>query len=175
MNRTNLVEDLTLLTVPPWWQSPLAIAVFVVSLLIVAVLLRWLVGRLSSRPAESNLLPPVPDRHAEFLARLARLRQDRATLDGYALAIACSELLREYVEWRFRLHIRFQTTREFLGAAAVHEALDAGQRARLGEFLGFCDRVKFARQRATASEGDQLLDSAETFIRSGQSPTGGTP
>ncbi len=175
MNRTNLVEDLTLLTVPPWWQSPLAIAIFVVALLLVVALVRWLVRRLSSPPAVSTALPPLPDRHAEFLARLARLRQDRATLDSYALAIACSEVLREYVEWRFRLHIRFQTTREFLGAAAVHEALDAGQRARLGEFLGFCDRVKFARQKATAGEGDQLLDAAETFIRSGQARTGGTP
>ncbi len=173
MNRTNLVEDLTLLSVPPWWQSPVALVAFLTLLLVLGLLVRWLVGRFSRPGNGTPLAPPVPDRHAEFLARLAKLRADRASFNAYALAIASSELLRDYVEWRYRLQIRFQTTREFLEAAVASRSLPEESRSRLGDFLGFCDRVKFARAQASESEGDGLLDAAESFIRSGQSTAGG--
>ncbi len=173
MNRTNLVEDFTLLAVPPWWQSPIAIVLMLLAAVLVALLVRWVLKRMLERKPTEPGLPPVPDLHASFLERLARLRAQRASMDGYALAIATSELLREYVEWRFRIRILFQTTREFLDTAAVSNALDSEQRARLGKFLEFCDRVKFARQQATTSEGDGLLDAAESMIRSGQAQPGG--
>ncbi len=173
MNRTNLVEDLTLLAVPPWWQSPLAIAAMLALLIAFGVLVRWLILKIARRTSAAPLAVPVPDRHAEFLARLAKLRADRATFTAYALAIAGSELLRDYVEWRYRLQIRYQTTREFLDTAAASQSLQPESRSRLGEFLGFCDRVKFARAQASDAEGDGLLDAAEAFIRSGQASTGG--
>ena len=173
MNRTNLVEDLTLLTVPPWWQSPVALVALLALLLAFGLFLRWLIGRFSRIGPEMPLAPPVPDRHAEFLARLAKLRAERASFNAYALAIASSELLRDYVEWRYRLQIRYQTTREFLEAAVASRSLQEESRSRLGGFLGFCDRVKFARAQASESEGDGLLDAAESFIRSGQSTSGG--
>jgi hypothetical protein len=173
MNRTNLVEDLTLLTVPPWWQSPWALVAFLALLLALGLLVRWLVGRFRHIGPGTPLAPPVPDRHAEFLARLAKLRAERASFNAYALAIAASELLRDYVEWRYRLQIRYQTTREFLEAAVASRTLQDESRSRLGDFLGFCDRVKFARAHASESEGDGLLDAAESFIRSGQPTVGG--
>ena len=173
MNRTNLVEDLTLLAVPPWWQSPLAIAVMLALLIVVGLLLRWLILKGARGTTRAPIAVPVPDRHAEFLARLAKLRAERATFTAYALAIAGSELLRDYVEWRYRLQIRYQTTREFLDTAAASQSLQPESRSRLGEFLGFCDRVKFARAQASDAEGDGLLDAAEAFIRSGQASTGG--
>lgn len=174
MNRTNLVEDFTLMAVPPWWQSPLAIVAMGVLALSFGALVRWAWLKCRRRTPVVPLAAPLPDRHAEFLARLEKLRSERAHLDGYALAIAASELEREYVEWRFRLQIRFQTTREFLEAAAVHEALESEQRSRLGDFLKFCDRMKFARASASPGEVDGLLDSAERFIRSGQAKAAGS-
>ena len=45
MNRTNLIDDLTLVPLPPWWQSPWAIAGFVLALVVLAVL-GWLLRRL---------------------------------------------------------------------------------------------------------------------------------
>ena len=47
------------------------------------------------------------------------------------------------------------------------------QREMLGTYLGFCDGVKFARRSASRPESDNLLDSAETFIRQGASREGG--
>jgi hypothetical protein len=169
--RTNLIEDLTLVPLPPWWQSPRAIAGFV--LLGAGLLLfGWLVRRwLATRPPTVPAPAPAPDRTPEFLARLAALRARRTQLTAYDLAIESSEVLREFVEWRFGLAIRFQTTREFLEAASRHAALAPPQREWLGTYLHFCDLVKFARHGASPEEEDNLLDSAEKFLQQGAAIT----
>src|SRR5262245_42731677 len=128
MNRTNLIEDFTLLPLPAWWQSPWAIITLVAAAITAGFLGRWLWLRWSVHQAAVPVATPEPDRTAEFLKRLAELRARRGDLSAYELAIECSNLLREFVEWRFRLAIRFQTTREFLEAAARNASLNAGHR-----------------------------------------------
>lgn len=173
MNPTDLVDDLTLVPLPPWWQSPWSIAAFVLVLVVLAFA-AWMLRRLLSRKVVlMDPAPPRPDLHPEFLRRLADLRARRAELSDYDLAIACSDILRDYLEWRFQLSVRFQTTREFLGSARENTVLSEVQRAMLGTYLGFCDGVKFARRSASRPESDNLLDSAETFIRQGASREGG--
>jgi len=164
---TSLVEDLTLVPMPPWWESPWFWLAVVVGLLLVFVLgRRWF----RRRPATRVEVPVVleADRTPEFLERLARLRERQAMIDAYALSIESSELLRDFVEWRFRLAIRFQTTREFLDHAA--RGADVSQPAAdwLGRYLGFCDRIKFARGSADAASRSGLLDAAEAFLRHGR-------
>ena len=164
---TSLVEDLTLVPMPPWWESPWFWIVLVAGLLFVVVLgRRWL----RRRPTPRVEVPGVPelDRTPEFLERLARLRERQATLEAYALSIESSELLRDYVEWRFRLAIRFQTTREFLDQAARGSEVSQPAAGWLGRYLGFCDRIKFARGSADAAARSGLLDAAESFLRHGR-------
>ena len=167
MIRTNLLEDFTLVPLPPWWQSPWAVAGLVLLVVLIGVLV-WVLQRwLGSRPPPAPAAIPVPDRTPEFLARLAALRGQRERLGAHDFAIECSDVLREFVEWRFRLAIRFQTTREFLEAAARDAVLRGPQRESLGNYLRFCDLVKFARQGATLEEEARLIDAAETFVRQG--------
>lgn len=165
MNRTNLIEDLTLLPMPAWWESPWAwvAGLLVLALAVLAGLRWWRQSRVRPEPAPSSA--PEPDRTGEFLERLEALRNRRHEFSAYELAIRCSDLLREFVEWRFRLNIRFQTTREFLEAASRNSALPPAGRERLGSFLRFCDLVKFARQGATDAELSGLLDTAGAFIQ----------
>ena len=173
MNRMDLIDDLTFVPLPPWWQSPWSIAAFVLVLVVLAVA-AWMLRRLLSRKVVLvDPAPPRPDLHPEFLRRLAGLRARRADLSDYDLAIACSDILRDYLEWRFQSAVRFQTTREFLGSARENAALSKVQRDVLGTYLGFCDGVKFARRSASRPESDNLLDSAETFIRQGAASEGG--
>ncbi len=172
MNRTNLIDDLTLVPLPPWWQSPGAITGFVLAL-VALVFLVWMLRRVFRREIVALSPPPLqPDLHPEFLRRLAELRSRRAQLSAYDLAVGCSDILRDYLEWRFQLAIRFQTTREFLESARQNTALAETQRKALGAFLSFCDLVKFARRGADLAEQDHLLDTAEAFIRQGSTPKG---
>ncbi|MBL9174938.1 MAG: DUF4381 family protein [Verrucomicrobiales bacterium] len=167
MIRTNLIEDLTLIPLQPWWQTPRGIVSLLGGLLAVSVV-AWLVFRWWSRRVPPSPAPaPEPDRTADFLARLDALRGRKEAVTPHDFAFECSEVLREYVEWRYRLGIRFQTTREFLDAALDRAELGAEQRGVLGEYLRFCDRVKFARQEATPAEEDQLIETAAAVVRKG--------
>lgn len=172
MNRTDLIDDLTLVPLPPWWQSPWVIAGAFVALVALAILV-WLLRRFLGRQTVV-LSPPAltPDLHAEFLRRLAELRARRTQLSGYELAIASSDLLRDYLEWRFQLAIRYQTTGEFLESARGNPSLAGARCDWLGTYLRLCDRVKFARHGASAAEQDHLLDAAETCIRQGRAAKG---
>lgn len=167
MNRTNLVEDWALLPLPQWWESPWVYAAAALAVAGAAWLAHWLWRRWKRAHPPRLIEPPLPDRTPEFLERLSQLRQRRGELSGYDLAIQCSDLLREFVEWRFRLSIRFQTTREFLESAARDSVLGDSHRDWLGAYLRFCDLVKFAQQGATDEEQTNLLDAAEKFIRQG--------
>lgn len=163
--RTNLIDDLTLVPLPPWWQSPWAIVGFVVAALVLAGL-AWLAARCwKTRPPDAAPPVPVPDLTPEFLQRLAALRARRQQLSAYDLAIACSDILREFLEWRFAIAVTAKTTREFLEAAAPRPELAGSPRAALGKYLGFCDLVKFARHGASEGEQANLLDAAEQFVR----------
>jgi len=74
--RTNIIEDLTLVPLPPWWQSPRAVAGFVL-LGAVLVLFGWLVRRwLATRPPAAQPPSPIPDRTPEFLAGLEGMGWD---------------------------------------------------------------------------------------------------
>jgi len=165
MTNTLIIEDLTLVPVPVWWQSPWFIALVVIVLVVAGIFLRrWWKNRPQPAPV-APVIPPGPPPHLEALRRLAELRERHAKLDAYAVAIDCSDILRNYIEARFALPIRFQTTREFLVAAQAAPELGPEAQAQLGVFLHFFDRLKFARVNAPASETLEAIDGAEQFVR----------
>lgn len=163
MNGDQLLDDFQLVP-PPWWASPLVWSITGAVVLLAAA--GWLFWRFRPRTPPPPA-PPAPGRDwaAEFLARLARLREQAGALGAYQMAIECSELLREYLEASHQLRIRYQTTREFLDAASDSGALSGARRQWLGRYLRFCDLLKFARRGAAPPELDQLLAAAEAFLR----------
>ncbi|MBI5384264.1 MAG: hypothetical protein HZA90_06210 [Verrucomicrobia bacterium] len=161
------IEDLSLVRIPPWWQSGWFIALLLVSLAVLALAGRRLYARLHLKQAERAGEPPAPAEapHLAALRRLEELRAKMEELGVYRLAIECSWVLRTYIEARFKLRIVYQTTREFLGHAQTHSTLGEEQRGSLGEYLQFCDKVKFARHGASREEMVQLVDYAVAFVK----------
>ncbi len=165
MTNIAIIEDLTLVPVPVWWQNPWVWVLFVTALIVVGYFVRrwW-----RSRPVPVPTMPappPGPPPHLEALRRLTDLRERHATLGPYDVALECSDIIRYYIEGRFSLPIRYQTTREFLGAVQAEPLLGPEPQRELGEFLSFFDRLKFARDTAPASETLAAIDGAERFIR----------
>jgi hypothetical protein len=80
-------------------------------------------------------------------------------------SIAASDIVRLYIEQRFRVTATRRTTEEFLrdllgsadAALAQHQGL-------LGEFLHQCDIVKFAAQSLTPLNMESLRESARAFV-----------
>ena len=164
-NLPTIIEDLTLVPVPAWWENPWVwVGALVALVTFVYFFRRWL----KSRPAplvSIPLRPPGPLPHLEALRRLTELRAKQEKLTTYDVALECSDILRAYIEGRFALPIRYQTTREFLGAAQAHQELGAGARRELGEFLIFFDGIKFARDSADPQQMRETIDGAERFVR----------
>jgi hypothetical protein len=165
MTNVAIIEDLTLVPVPVWWQSPWFIALVLLALTVAGIALRrWWTNR--PQPVSvAPTVPPGPPPHLEALRRLGELRARHAKVDAYAVGVECSDILRSYIEARFALPIRYQTTREFLGAAQAAPELGADAQAELGGFLKFFDQLKFARASATAEQTLATIDGGEQFVR----------
>ena len=163
MKPDRLIEDLTLVPLPQWWENPwLLFSLPVVIGLIAYNLRRWWLQR---KPTTPKLTVPVgPPPHEAFLARLAALRANRSHWVAYPFAIEVSEILRGYLEARYAFSVRFQTSREFLELAATNPCLNTAHRATLRDFLSRCDLLKFAQGVATEAELAALIDTAEQFI-----------
>lgn len=180
MKPERLIEDLTLVPLPAWWENPwVLLAIPVVSGIAAYLLRRWWLGR-PPAPAPGTPTPAGPPPEEAFLARLAELRARRAAWIPHPFAVEVSDILRGYLEARFGFAVRFQTSREFLGTASRDARLSGDQQAVLGDFLGGCDRIKFARAEAGDPALLALLDAADGFVRQcagsqGTGPGGGRP
>jgi hypothetical protein len=143
---------------PPWtWM-----AAVLIGLAVAGGFFCWLQRR-RRRPA-----PPPPPRPAHELAlqALRRLQGDRL-MDQQAIEpfyVRLSAILRQYIEWRFRLRAPEQTTEEFLAEALASGGLIATHRHLLSSFLQHCDLVKFARHQPDRSDMQQAFDHAKAFI-----------
>lgn len=130
------------------------------------LLLVWLLLRRLRRPAAPPGVPPRPA-HELAIEALARLRAARLVEAGRyeEFYVRLSAIVREYVEARFRLRAPEMTTEEFLQAAQHRAQLAPPQRARLGQFLGEADLVKFARHQPAPADAERAYDAALEFVR----------
>jgi hypothetical protein len=164
---SGFVEDLTLVRIPPWWQSPWFIVLVLVTLAAVvfgSLRLYARVHRGGPTPVQAKPVAGEPP-HLWALRELEALKTRQGELGPYRFAIECSGVLRRYIEARFKLPILYQTTREFLGFAQTHTALNDAERGDLGRYLGLCDLVKFAQRGASTEEMTQLVDYAIAFVK----------
>ena len=156
-----LVDDLRLLEPPvPFrlqaWQVAAALA------LIGAIwwVVRW------RRATQGARLQAHAERqaHEDALAELQKLFAliDREESRPYALE--SSAIIRRYIEARFGFRAPRQATEEFLSEVRQSPRLEAPYRGLLGEFLGVCDLLKFAKTMATRDELKELHSAAVRFV-----------
>ena len=114
----------------------------------------YLVLRYRTRPP-----PPPPPAHEIAYEALRRLVAHGLVEKGEVELhfVHLSRIVREYIENRFEVRAPERTTEEFLQEASRSPALE-NHRDRLGEFLGLCDRVKFALLRPDFEAIQQSFD-----------------
>ena len=134
--------------------------------LLVAAALATILHRILNRSRHAGAAPPATPPHevaARALAELKRrnLPAEGAFKDYYS---TLSDIVRVYLEQRFRLRAPEMTTEEFLLATARDGRLERTHRQRLGEFLVESDLVKFARHRPTIADADRAWEAAARFV-----------
>jgi len=104
--------------------------------------------------------------HELAYERLHALVQDKLIETGQIKAFyeRISNILRHYIEDRFRLRAPEQTTEEFLLELSRTDALAPDDKTGLGEFLESCDLVKFARHEPRTEQIQTTFDLVKTFI-----------
>ena len=118
-----------------------------------------------------------------FEVALQRLDQAGALMhpnSGREFAIEVSNIVREYIEKRFKVMAAHRTTDEFLhDLMGGGDTLLSGHRALLAEFLNQCDLGKFAGWNLSVPDMQALQQSARSFVvetgRSAMAKTSGAP
>jgi len=78
--------------------------------------------------------------------------------------VEISDIIRHYMENRFKLKAPEMTTEEFLINVRDYSRLAVNHKVLLKEFLVCCDLVKFAKYAPPAEEMNSVFDSAKMFI-----------
>jgi len=137
--------------------------------LLVAAGLAWAIYRFTRRRGEGpeGAVPALPSRppHEVALESLERLEAspllDRGEVKEYHIQV--SDILRTYVEGRFRVPALEMTT-EDITAGLRKAGVDSGVRDRFGSFLYPCDMVKFAKSRPDAAASQAVLAQGRELV-----------
>ena len=135
-----------------WWT---------LAILAATALAAWAWRRWQSRLAAT---PPAPVVPAHIRARHRLEAALRLLADPKLFCSEVSDIIRVYLEERFRFHAPDRTTEEFLVELQSTNLLAPDQKDSLRDFLEQCDLVKFARYEPTETELRSLHSSAYRLI-----------
>ena len=124
------------------------------------LLVGWMWSRRNGRPrlptpAHCGALKELDELEARDLPATGQVERYHTLL---------ADLMRRYLERRFRLPASQQTTPEFLDTLATAGPLTAPQQETLASFLRRCDLAKFARAGFTPEECQALAGIARDLI-----------
>ena len=139
-----------------WWLCLL--------LILAAALAYWLWKRRQSTDATPALPPLTPYELA--IRALQQLREDNPPAEEFYTRL--SDIVRHYLEGRFRLHAPEQTTEEFLYEVSENNVLTREHKDLLGAFLQESDLVKFARHHPEPADMQRALEAADKFVHDTQ-------
>jgi hypothetical protein len=134
--------------------------------LVVLALLVALAYRLRRGRSRAAAATPPPPPEVVALAALDALAarglvEHGAFKEFYS---SLSDIVRRYLEDRFRVRAPEMTTEEFLLATSRDGRLATLHRRLLGEFLTESDLVKFARHVPTIADSERAFDAARRFV-----------
>ena len=103
--------------------------------------------------------------HEVVLAQLDAARKLMTPEQAYTFSITVSEIIRDYIELRFKARASHRTTEEFLHDLLTGDHLSlADYRPALADFLEHCDLAKFARWQLSLPEMEAMHLSACAFV-----------
>jgi hypothetical protein len=158
------VEDVSI----PWWKQWLAYWPYVLGALALLGILLVLWWRrkyrrnVESVPAEMPVIAP----HVKALKELSELRSRGLWQNGRhkQYHTELNRIVRAYLFEQYGIQAMEETSTQVIRELRRLE-LPVDIRSRLEGVLKLNDLVKFAKERPLASENDEALNSAETFVR----------
>ncbi len=113
---------------------------------------------------------PLPFAHETALADLARIRALMTAEQALQYAAILSDILRRYIEERFRIKTTRKTTKEFFAGLTTNPAKAAmlleDHHDSLENCLDQCDMAKFARRTPDRGSMEKMETAVLNFIES---------
>jgi hypothetical protein len=110
--------------------------------------------------------------HVVALEKLQKLREKKLWQEGKQKEYhsELTEILRWYIEQRFRIPAMEQTSDEIISS---FRSISLGQecKSRLSQVLLLSDMIKFAKQQALPDENEMSMNNAVSFVREAQEET----
>jgi hypothetical protein len=147
--------------VPPAWSWRPAIAWLETALVLAVFCL--IIGEMVRRRWRRAAILTAEEWALGELKRLAGMELWRNE-EVERFATLLSDVLRRYLELRFRLQAPRQTTAEFLEMVQRQPDLGLPQQALLRELLERCDLAKFARLTLSVAECRELGEKVRAFV-----------
>jgi hypothetical protein len=129
-------------------------------------LIIWLVIRSGKKPpfvVEEKVIKIPP--HIVAFEKLEKLKDDKLWQEGKLKQyhIALTDIIREYIENRFKIPALEQTTEEILSGFKT-VAIDTESKEKLRQMLLLGDLVKFAKEQPLPAENEMSMTNAYDFI-----------
>ncbi len=152
------IKDVIPLPSPfPWWYWLAAISALICIIVLVVLLLK--------KKKTNNQDPLLP--HERALKALDAAQALITPGQSRAFAVKVADILRTYIEERFRIFQPNLTTREFLYQLTRHQAdndILLAHNTLLHDWLNHCDMVKFAQYTLSRAEMEQMVAQVRQFI-----------
>ena len=117
------------------------------------------------RPIPQPYVPPPKAAHVIAFEKLGRLKDKKLWQQGLIKEYysETTDIIREYIEQRFKVRALEQTTDEILEAMSVYNLPD-GVTPSLESMLREADMVKFAKFQPSVPEHEELMTLAHSFV-----------
>lgn len=112
--------------------------------------------------AKKKVLAPHEIAYQELSSLRAKNFQEKGRVKEFYTIL--SDILRYYIEGRFRYHAPEMTTQEFIAKMKASPRLRVEDKKRLKDFLTHCDMIKFAKDSSTQLEMLDSFKDVETFV-----------
>jgi hypothetical protein len=147
-------------------DNPLIFYGTLVGILIIIVIIYLVRKYYKEKPTVVVVEPPKIPAHIIAFEKLEKLKHDKLWQEEKLKLyhITLSEIVREYIENRFKIQALEQTTDEILyGFRNV--SIDEDSRLKLKQLLILSDLVKFAKEQPLPNENELSLTNAYDFVK----------
>ncbi|MCW3102099.1 MAG: hypothetical protein JWO09_539 [Bacteroidetes bacterium] len=149
-----------------WLKDNMYVVYTGLAAILVIIIIIILIRKMRNvKPPEIVVEVPKIPAHIIALEKLEKLRQQKLWQEGKLKAYHSSltDILREYIENRFKISAMEQTTDEIIYGFR-NAAVDEESKRKLKQVLMLADLVKFAKEQPLADENEASMSNVSDFI-----------
>jgi hypothetical protein len=151
------------------------IIIALAAIIVIIIIAYYIRKKLKNKPIEVIPETPKLPHHVIALEKLEKLKNEKLWQEGKLKLYHSSltDILREYIENRFKIQAMEQTTDEILHGFR-NVAIDEESKNKLKHILLLSDLVKFAKEHPLPNENEMSMSNAYDFIngtKKEESPT----